>query len=480
MTPVAIATALAIVGAGDKPAVNEATDIVVLRKGTQTVVTLRPTYQGPAETFAVIIPVPASVTLADLAVLAPGAVDAVDTLGAPRLVELVEKDPCKLDAKPPPASAAAASAPELPAPVAAAPATTTSGEYQLNLIGPRDGAALVEWVRGQHLQPPAQLEAAVQPYLAAGMKIVVAKVDVTTLHTDGAGRAQLSPLRIHYQSDKLVLPLRLGAATSAGTQDVVISVLSPRQRYEAATQANATIPTNLAVHGDVREHFDDFYAALLDATLARQPAAVVTEYAWDATTCEPCTGPTLDAATFEALGAPLLDPDAAYQNEDFVLTRLHLRAGAASARDLELVPAPPIAGGRDQRAADGRLERGPQASTYNAFQARYAIHTPYLGPLTCPTATRGVFEPKAGVAQISRASAFAKRGALKLADTVAADIDELDVRASGTTAGSANLVPGPKRRQDRAGCSCQSSEDPRGVAAVILAVVLLIRRRRPR
>jgi MYXO-CTERM domain-containing protein len=480
MLPVALATALAIVGAGDKPAVNEATDIVVLRKGTQTVVTLRATYQGPAETFALIIPVPASVTLGDLAVLAPGAVDAVDTLGAPRLVELVEKDPCKVDTKPAAGSAAAAVGPELPAPVAPAPASNTSGEYQLDLIGPKDGAALVDWLRGQHLQPPAQLDAAVQPYLAAGMKILVAKVDATKLHLDGAGRAQLSPLRIHYESDKLVLPLRLGAATSDGTQDVVISVLSPRQRYEAATYANATIPTNAFVRGDVREHFDELYAALLDATLARHPGAAVTEYAWDATTCEPCTGPTLDAAAFQALGASLLDPGAAYQNEDFVLTRLHARTAKTTARDLELVPAPPIAGGRDQRAPDGGLERGPQASTYNGFQARYAIRAPYLGPLTCPAPAHGVFEPRPGVAQISRGSAFARRGALKLADAVTADIDELDVRAAGTTQGSANLVPRAKGRGDEAGCGCQSSEDPRGAAVFALAVGLLIRRRRPR
>ena len=37
-----------------------------------------------------------------------------------------------------------------------------------------------------------------------------------------------------------------------------------------------------------------FYRALFAATVEAHPGAVVTEYAWDATTCDPCPGPQLD------------------------------------------------------------------------------------------------------------------------------------------------------------------------------------------
>jgi hypothetical protein len=43
----------------------------------------------------------------------------------------------------------------------------------------------------------------------------------------------------------------------------------------------------------VRDRFGAFYAALFDRTLERNPGAVVTEYAWQATTCDPCPGPLL-------------------------------------------------------------------------------------------------------------------------------------------------------------------------------------------
>jgi len=42
-------------------------------------------------------------------------------------------------------------------------------------------------------------------------------------------------------------------------------------------------------------------------TVQKNPGAVVTEYAWDASTCDPCPGPTLDHNDFTLLGADVLD-----------------------------------------------------------------------------------------------------------------------------------------------------------------------------
>ncbi|MEZ4403504.1 MAG: DUF2330 domain-containing protein [Kofleriaceae bacterium] len=52
------------------------------------------------------------------------------------------------------------------------------------------------------------------------MKFFVAKVDPAKVAFKD-GRAALSPLRFHYDSDEFALPIRLGLANSSGTQDLI-------------------------------------------------------------------------------------------------------------------------------------------------------------------------------------------------------------------------------------------------------------------
>jgi hypothetical protein len=138
------------------------------------------------------------------------------------------------------------------------------------------------------------------------MKFFVARVDVDRVRFE-SGRTVLSPLRVHYESEQLSLPVRLGLLNSSGTQDLVVQILARNQRYEVANYPNAFIPTNLDVADDVRERFGDFYGALLDRTMERNPGAVVTEYAWQATTCDPCPPDTvIDAQALTTLGGDVL------------------------------------------------------------------------------------------------------------------------------------------------------------------------------
>ena len=120
-----------------------------------------------------------------------------------------------------------------------------------------------------------------RPYVESGSKFFVAKVDPKKVNFED-GQAALSPLRFHYDSEEFALPIRLGLANSSGTQDLIVNILAPHQRYEVANYQNVTIPTNLDVKDDVRKRFGEFYAALFDRTLEKHPGAVVTEYAWDA------------------------------------------------------------------------------------------------------------------------------------------------------------------------------------------------------
>src|SRR5215470_619035 len=75
---------------------NNASQVVLLRNGHRTVMTMSNNYQGPPENFAMVIPVPVVLHKEDVKTLAPDVFDHIDSLSAPRLVEYWEDDPCRV------------------------------------------------------------------------------------------------------------------------------------------------------------------------------------------------------------------------------------------------------------------------------------------------------------------------------------------------------------------------------------------------
>jgi MYXO-CTERM domain-containing protein len=219
-----------------------------------------------------------------------------------------------------------------------------------------------------------------------------------------------------------------------GPQDLLVHILARGVRYETANYENVAIPTNLDVKDEVRDRFGQFYASLFDHTLASQPKAVVTEYAWAAGSCDPCPEPALTLAELVTLGADVLptyekvfrgqrvpsEYEYAVPNE-FVLTRLHARYDQSSlGEDLVFQAAPAIVGGREFMQQDGQLERGAieDPSGYNNFQARYIIRHEWTGPIECQDPRRGVWggpwPDVQGSTQptVARDLAFVERGAV--------------------------------------------------------------------
>jgi hypothetical protein len=274
------------------------------------------------------------------------------------------------------------------------------GEYQIVILSAKDSTGLDRWLRSEKYQIPKGAEPLLKPYVAAGSKFFVAKVNPAKV-TFVNGMAQLSPLRFHYDTEEFSLPIRLGLANSSGTQDLIVNILAPGQRYELANYKNVTIPTNFDVKDDVRSRFGEFYAALFDRTVQQNPGAIVTEYSWDAGTCDPCPGPQLDYNDFMTLGA---DVATGKGNDEsprmrrgrrggggaYVLTRLHARYGKDVPNDLVFKAATPIVGGREQRTgANNELEHGATPDSYNNFQGRYAIRHAWTDAVTCQNPQRG-------------------------------------------------------------------------------------------
>lgn len=379
------------VSGADASLYASATMVVLMREGTTTVLSMQNNYQGPPEDFAMVVPVPVVLEKENVKTLPREIFSRVDQLAAPRLVEYWEEDPCyqpRYDVEmmmesAMPTSAGALRSEELGVTIEA---QFSVAEYDIVILSARDSSGLDTWLRQEKYNIPAGAEKVLRPYVEQGTKFFVAKVDAERV-TFEDGRAVLSPLRFHYDSDAFSLPVRLGLLNSAGQQDLLVHILARGQRYEVANYPNATIPTNIVVSDETRRAYGQFYDLLFRRTVAHNPGAVVTEYAWDANTCDPCPVPALSPEELATLGADVIQG----QPYGFVLTRLHYRYGPEGlGQDLVFRAAPPIVGGRGMPDAQGRMqEEKATPSSYNNFQGRYIILHPWEGKLACPNPQRG-------------------------------------------------------------------------------------------
>ena len=425
-------------GSGQKMT-NDATQVVLMRDGTRTVLSMQNDYKGPLEDFAMVIPVPVVLHEKDVKTLSGEVFQHVEALGSPRLVEYWEQDPCPqpreermYDMAPRASMGGAGIAMDEAKPAkketVKIEAKFDVAEYQILILSATDSTGLETWLNQNHYKIPAGAEPLLRPYVESGMKFFVAKVDAKKVKMVD-GHAALSPIRFGYESEDFSLPIRLGMANSNGKQDLIVNILSKDKRFEVANYKNVFIPTNFDVRSTVKSRFAEFYAALFDKTIEANPGSVVTEYAWTATRgyhCDPCTEYDVSTQDMATLGGDLMKNGI---ENDFVLTRLHARYGKSDMKDdLRFREAKPVTGGREEYAKDG-IEYGAKPSQQNFFQARYAVRHWWAGPIACKNPQRGVWggPPDGGGQQTIAASkiAFAPRGRLELGTVIGRDLWEI-------------------------------------------------------
>ncbi|EDM80466.1 hypothetical protein PPSIR1_41684 [Plesiocystis pacifica SIR-1] len=308
------------VAGADAELFNDATVVVLMRDGKRTVLSMQNAYRGPPEAFAMVVPVPVVLSEDDVKVLRPELFDRVETLSSPRLVEYWEQDPCGdgygvaglgLIGTGRGGGGTGSGYGFGGVPTVTVEAEFEVGEYEVVILSATESTGLDTWLRDNGYSIPAGAEPVLRPYVEAGSKFFVAKVDPARVQFDDQGRAMLSPLRMHYDSEEFSLPVRLGLinAPEGGKQDLIVHILAPRTRYELANYPNAFIPTNLDVKAETAERFGEFYVSLFDHTLEKNPGAVITEYAWSAGSCDPCPGPeaALTSKELLELGGDVLD-----------------------------------------------------------------------------------------------------------------------------------------------------------------------------
>jgi hypothetical protein len=485
------------VSGGGAQLFNNATQVVLMRDGLKTILSMQNNYQGPPSDFAMVVPVPVVLKQEHVNTLPAELFGKVDTLTAPRLVEYWEQDPCaptreddgagptKAGNAPPPTQ----SDPSSPGGSVKVEAQFTVGEYQVVILSATEATALETWLVQNQYKIPSGATSLFRSYIQQGMFFFVAKVDPAKV-TFKDGHAVLSPLRFDYDSETFALPVRMGMVNSAGEQDLIVYILSREGRFEVANFPNVTIPTNIEVTQDVRKDYPTFYTKLFSKTLEVNPGAVVTEYSWDASTCDPCPGPAMNPEDYATLGADtLISANQGPSYFGWTLTRLHARYSKGSLTDdLVFRKAGAIIGGREIYNDKGFLENtaSPQQGNTNNFQGRYIMRNLWAGEIKCQNPRRGIWggppgggtgkpQPQSALSPNSLGGAAPAMGASPIADRDLATLVKQEVP-------ELKVKPEAYRRSSSGFCAI--GEPGAGVRAVFalgaLGGLLLVMRRRRR
>src|ERR1700682_770208 len=82
------------VGKADAKLFNEASQVILVRDGNRTVISMRNDFQGDLSEFALVVPVPAVLQKSQIHIGDPKTFDRIDAYSAPRLTEYFDPNPC--------------------------------------------------------------------------------------------------------------------------------------------------------------------------------------------------------------------------------------------------------------------------------------------------------------------------------------------------------------------------------------------------
>jgi hypothetical protein len=361
------------VAKADTKLFNRASQVVLVRDGDRTVLTMANDYQGSLKEFAVVVPVPTFLRREQIHVGERALVEHLDAFSAPRLVEYFDSNPCAMDlGKMPLASAAAGRAGARLASQDAAErsrgvtieARYTVGEYDILILSAQQSTGLELWLRENGYRIPAGASEVLGSYLKQNMRFFVAKVNLA--EQAKLGYSFLRPLQVAYESPKFMLPIRLGMVNADGAQELFVYALTRRGRVETTNYRTVRLPTGMELPTYLKNptEFSAFYKAMFARQVDKQDGrAVFLEHAWDTKWCDPCAADPLTADELRRLGV-FWDDGGPMPN--VFMTRLHVRYDRAHfPEDLVF-----------QETADR-----------SNFQGRYVLRHPWTGDASCEAAT---------------------------------------------------------------------------------------------
>jgi hypothetical protein len=374
------------VAKADTSLFNKASQVVLVRDGDRTVITMANDFRGNPREFAMVIPVPTSITREQIHVAEASIVTHLDAYTAPRLVEYHDPDPCAVYER-----RMMEMASGLPAPAALAArqdnrarslgvtieAQYTVGEYDILILSAAQSSGLETWLKENGYRIPAGASEVLGSYIGQKMRFFVAKVNLA--EQARLGVVTLRPIQVAYESPKFMLPIRLGMVNADGTQELFVYTLTRKGRVESTNYRTVKLTTDVEIPTYVKDPavFSRMYRALFDQHVKREDMrAVFQEYAWDMGWCDPCAADPLSAAELRTLGVfwldsaadgprPLTGVRSAPQPQNVFVTRLHVRYDKAHfPEDLVF------------------HETGDRSN----FQGRYVMRHAWTGTATCAAA----------------------------------------------------------------------------------------------
>lgn len=366
------------VAKADAKLFNKASQVVIVRDGDRTVLTMANDYEGKVRDFAMVIPVPTKLERGQIHIGDMKVVDHVDAYTTPRLVEYFDPTPCPepmrermesrrsmapsmaADAAPPPPKSAKSLGVTIEA-------SYTVGEYDILILSAKESDGLVTWLKQESYRLPDGAEPVIDSYIKQKMKWFVAKVNLK--EHDKLGGGKLRPIQVAYESPKFMLPIRLGTVNANGPQDLIAYLFTKSGRVEVTNYKTVRLPTDLNVPAYTKDVFGDFYKAMFARVVAKNDMhAVVTEYAWNlAINCDPCSADPI-IPQLKALGVwwvDNVDDYHAFSGQVGFVTRLHVRY------DREHFPEDLVF---------------QTTSDQSNFQGRYIIQHPFTGEMQCEAA----------------------------------------------------------------------------------------------
>jgi hypothetical protein len=358
------------VAKADAELFNHASQVALVRDGKHTVLTMANDYKGDLTEFAVVVPVPTLLQKDQIHIGDPKLVGRLDSWSGPRLVEYFDPDPCspryEMDEEKLSAPSGGMAMPRKSKKDNAASlgvkieAEYTIGEYDIVILSAKQSGGLQTWLTQEGYHVPAKAADALAPYIKQDMKFFVAKVNLK--EQAKTGFKTLRPIQIAYDSEKFMLPIRLGMANADGPQDLIVYTLTKKGRVESTNYRTVKMPSGDNVPIFVKQAFKDVYKAIFETSYAKEDKrGIFTEYAWNAGSCDPCADEPLSATELRGLGVYWANENDPYGSQPFV-TRLHVRYD------------------RDHFPEDLVFqETGDQES----YQARYVLQHPFKGNLSC-------------------------------------------------------------------------------------------------
>lgn len=365
------------VGKADASLFNQASQVILVRDGDHTAITMLNDYKGDLTEFALVVPVPVVLKREQVKVVDKKIFERLDGYSSPRLAEYFDRDPCAPIPRPMASAAPTGSTTEMARRRSDAALgvkvedSFSVGEYDIVILSASESDGLETWLRQNGYRIPERASRALRPYIMQNMKFFVAKVNLK--EQVKTGFSSLRPLQFEFDSAKFMLPMRLGMLNANGPQDLIIYALSKNGRVESTNYRTVKLPANMNLPPFLKQGgaFTDFYRAMFDQQARREGMkAVFTEYFWDMAWYDPCAADPLSPEELRTAGvrwvAPArgrIPPSGA---QPVMLTRLHVRYTPETfPEDLVF------------------HETGDRQN----FQTRYVLHNPWKGsPDACPAA----------------------------------------------------------------------------------------------